>query len=256
MTEPLFTGVGVALVTLFDGSGAVDAAATAALAVRLVDSGVEGVVVAGSTGEAAALTSDERAVLTRAVRDALPARVPVITGTGAPWVGQATDHTRAAVAAGADGVLVLPPPGSLDLVSYYDAVVGVADGIPVLGYHFARMSAPGLTVAELASLPLDGVKDSSGEAVRFLEEVEVLAPARAVYTGSSALLVLAGAIGATGAILGIANAEPELSVKAFAGDGEAQLALARVERRSRRAFPSSLKELVGERFGTSTAARL
>ncbi|HJU01153.1 MAG TPA: dihydrodipicolinate synthase family protein, partial [Actinomycetes bacterium] len=60
MTEPLFTGVGVALATLFDEAGDVDAKATAAHAATLVDLGIRAVVVAGSTGEAAALTAGER----------------------------------------------------------------------------------------------------------------------------------------------------------------------------------------------------
>ncbi|MGH9136635.1 MAG: dihydrodipicolinate synthase family protein, partial [Acidimicrobiales bacterium] len=56
LQPPPFTGVGVALVTLFDDDGHVDAPATADLAARIVDTGVSAVVVAGTTGEAAALT--------------------------------------------------------------------------------------------------------------------------------------------------------------------------------------------------------
>ena len=84
MAEPVFTGVGVALVTLFDAEGEVDAAATGGLAGRLVDEGLRAVVVAGSTGEAAALDAGERAALLVAVRDAVAGRVPVIAGTGPP----------------------------------------------------------------------------------------------------------------------------------------------------------------------------
>ena len=78
MADPLFTGVGVALVTLFDDTGALDEKATADLAVRLVDLGVRGVLVAGSTGEASALDDDERRRLLDAVRAALPDAVPVL----------------------------------------------------------------------------------------------------------------------------------------------------------------------------------
>jgi 4-hydroxy-tetrahydrodipicolinate synthase len=75
----LFDGVGVALVSLFDEAGELDAPATAAHARRLVhDHGVRGAVVAGSTGEAAALDPDERTRLLTAVRDAvdIPVRSP------------------------------------------------------------------------------------------------------------------------------------------------------------------------------------
>ena len=64
----LFTGVGVALVTLFDDEGEIDAPATADHAARLVEAGVDAVVVAGTTGEAAALDADERSDLLVAVR--------------------------------------------------------------------------------------------------------------------------------------------------------------------------------------------
>jgi 4-hydroxy-tetrahydrodipicolinate synthase len=85
VTAP-FEGVGVALVTLFDDRGELDAPASADLAVRLVEAGVRAVVVAGSTGEAAALSADERSALLDAVRAAVPpsSGVPVIAGTGAP----------------------------------------------------------------------------------------------------------------------------------------------------------------------------
>src|SRR4051795_11716567 len=70
VTKPLFTGVGVALVTLFRDDGSVDAPATAEHARRLADLGIRAIVVAGSTGEAAALDADERVRVLAAVRDA------------------------------------------------------------------------------------------------------------------------------------------------------------------------------------------
>ena len=93
--EPVFRGVAVALVTLFDESLELDAEGTAELAVRLVDLGVKAVVVGGTTGEAAALDPEERSELLAAVRKALPqgSGVPVIAGTGAPSARQAARLT-------------------------------------------------------------------------------------------------------------------------------------------------------------------
>ena len=84
----VFTGVGVALVTLLDESGRVDTASTVALAADLVDRGMRGVLVAGTTGEAATLTDGERTELIEAVRGALPGDIPVIAGTGAATVAK------------------------------------------------------------------------------------------------------------------------------------------------------------------------
>ncbi|MDQ3979569.1 MAG: dihydrodipicolinate synthase family protein, partial [Actinomycetota bacterium] len=145
MTSAPFTGVGVALVTLFDDDGDLDAAATAEHAARLVELGVRAVVVAGSTGEAASLSPEERVELLAAVRAALhpSAGVPVIAGTGAPSARQAVALTAAACEHGADAVLALSPPGAADPGPYYDAVAKAAGATPVLAYHWPALSPPG-----------------------------------------------------------------------------------------------------------------
>ena len=254
MTGPLFTGVGVALVTLFDDDGELDAKATAEHAATLVELGMRAVVVAGSTGEAASLTEAERTALLEEVRRAVPSGTPVLAGTGAPSRRQAAALTRAAVEHGADGMLVLSPPGAADLPRYYEAVAAVAGEVPVLAYHYPRTSPPGIPVELLPQLPVQGVKDSSADPERLL--AERIGYQGWLYVGSSALLALAGPLGCTGAVLALANAEPERCVAAFSGDVDAQLELAKVHTAARQPFPHGLKSLVADRFGTSRAARL
>jgi 4-hydroxy-tetrahydrodipicolinate synthase len=251
----VFSGVGVALVTLFDDRLDVDAAATADLAARLVDLGLGAVVVAGSTGEAAALTPDERVALVRAVRGAVGGRVPVIAGTGAPSARQAAHLTAAAADAGADAALVLSPPGADDPRPYYDEVAKAAAGLPLLAYHFPAVSAPGIAVDVLGNLPVVGCKDSTGDPDRLLHERSAW-PDLPLYVGSSAILALAGPLGCAGAILALANAEPERCAAAFGGDAVAQLALAGAHAASKQSFPRGIKALTSARFGTSAAARL
>ncbi|MGH9245592.1 MAG: dihydrodipicolinate synthase family protein [Acidimicrobiales bacterium] len=254
MSEPIFTGVGVALLTLFDDRGDIDDAATADHAGRLVDLGVRAVVVTGSTGEAAALEPYERVALLAAVRAAVGGHVPVIAGTGAPSARQAIAHTAAAADRGADAVLVLSPPGAPDPRPYYDAVAKAATDLPLLAYHFPAASAPGIPVALLPNLPVAGCKDSSGDPERLLEELAVFD--RPIYVGSAAVLSLAGPLGCTGAILALANAEPERCIAAFAGDVAAQRELTAAHRAAKRSFPNGIKELTAARFGTSTTARM
>ncbi len=253
---PVFTGVGVPLVTLFDQSGALLAEATADHAAQLVGLGISAVVVAGSTGEAATLSDEERLRLLDQVRSAVPPEtgVPVIAGTGAPSAAQAADLTAAAVDHGADAVLVLSPPGSDDPRPYYDRVVAAAGTVAVLAYHFPTMSAPGIAVTALADLPVAGCKDSSGDAGRLLETLAVWDGA--LYTGSSALLSFAGPLGCAGAIVALANAEPERCAAAFAGDAAVQLALADAHRASGARLPVGIKELTARRFGTSVTVRV
>src|SRR3546814_18404208 len=76
---------------------------------------------------------------------------------------------------------------------------------------------PGLSVDVLGQLPVAGVKDSSGEAERLLLECDALPTG--VYTGSPALVQLAAATGCSGAILGLANVDPDGCSRAWAGDG-------------------------------------
>lgn len=253
---PVFRGVGVALVTLFGEDGSLDAAATADLAAQLAGLGVRALVVAGSTGEAVALSPEERTALLRAVRERVGPGpgVPVIAGTGAHDASTAAELTARARDDGADAVLALSPPGSEDLAGYYGAVVKAAAGIPVLGYHFPSVSAPGIPVDALPSLPIDGLKDSTAGADRLFSTLSVFH--RPLYTGSSALVALAGGVGCAGAILALANARPELCQAAFDGSLDAQRELVADHLRAKAAFPTGIKGLVAERFGTSVAYRL
>jgi 4-hydroxy-tetrahydrodipicolinate synthase len=251
---PVFTGVGVALVTLFAENGDLDAPATAGLAVRLVGLGMRGVVVAGTTGEAGTLEDDERIELVAAVRAAVPGDVPVVAGTGAAGVRRAAALTRRALDAGADAVLVLSPPGVADPRPYYDGVAKAAGDRPVLAYHFPRSAPPGIPVELLPDLPVAGIKDSSGEPERLLRELDTFRGD--VYTGAAPMLALAGAVGTTGAILALANVDPEVCVRAYAGDGAAQRALLGIHLTATSNYPVGLKTLVAERFGVSPTVRL
>jgi dihydrodipicolinate synthase/N-acetylneuraminate lyase len=250
----LFSGVGVALVTLFDGSGAVDEHATAGYAADLAGRGMRAILVCGTTGEAGALTGAERVALIRAVRAAVPPAVPVLAGTGAPSADLAIELTSAAVAAGADAVLAYPPPGSADLAQFYAAVAAAADEHPVLAYHIPWVSAPGVPVPELDELPVIGIKDSSGSADRLLDELAHYSGA--TYVGSSALLALAGPMGGAGAILALANIEPEECCRAFAGDAAAQRRLAESHLAVRAGGPAALKRILASRRGSCDVSRI
>jgi 4-hydroxy-tetrahydrodipicolinate synthase len=238
----VFTGVGVALVTLLDEDGGVDTAATADLASDLVGRGMRGVLVCGTTGEAATLTDEERVALIESVRSAVPGNIPVIAGTGATAAGRAATLTAAAAGAGADAVLAWPPPGSADLPGYFGAVAAAA-----------WISAPGIPVSALAGLPVSGQKDSSGDPNRLLDEVAHYPGA--TYVGSSAVLALAGPLGATGAILALANVEPERCCQAFAGDAAAQRELADSHLAVREGGPRAIKRILAERHNTVALSR-
>ncbi len=253
-SEPLWRGVAAALVTLFDTDGGVDHAATAAHAQRLAAAGVRAVLVAGSTGEADALTDTERVTLVTAVRHALPASVPVLAGAGGAWTGEVLARVGAVIQAGADAVLVAPPRRTADVAGCYAAVAACAGGTPVLAYHFPGVAGGAVPVEALPGLPVAGIKDSTGDAERLLRELA--AWDGWTYVGSSALVTLAGVLGATGAILAVANAYPEECLAAFDGDGAAQRRLLDAHLAAKADFPRGLKALLAERFGTPAGARM
>lgn len=215
---PLPSGVGVALVTMFDGAGAVDVPATVARAEACAAPGLSSVLVAGTTGEASRLSAEDRVVLATAVKLALP-DIPVIVGTGDPRAARALEITAALADAGVGDALLVLAPGDADPVAFYGEAGAAAGGTPVLAYHFPLVSPPGLETSVVPTLGVKGIKDSSGNTNRLAELVE--AGVR-VYVGSPTLLAVAGACGAAGALLAVANVAPRLCLEAWNGDMAAQ----------------------------------
>ncbi len=250
----VFEGVGVALATLFAEDESVDFRATAAHAVRLVDLGVAAIIVCGTTGEVDALSDDERLNLLREVKSAVGDRVPVIIGTAHASMRDTRLLTAAAAELQPAAMLVRSPPRVADPRPFYKEAADAAGSLPVLAYHYPAVSPPGIPLDLLAELPVAGCKDSSGDPTRLLATLDAFD--RPLYVGSAALLLLARGIGVTGAILALANVQPELCVAAFAGDGAAQRQLVPAHLASIRDFPHGLKATMADRFATSPRARL
>ena len=251
----LWSGPAVALVTLFDDDRGLDLDATAEHAVRLVRAGMRAVVVCGSTGEAAALTDEERIALVRAVRRVCP-DVPVVAGASGDWWRQAAERATAAVKERADAVLVAPPRGGTDLTEYFGRVADAAGSAQVLAYHFPPTAGGPVPVEALSSLPIHGIKDSSGDPERLLSELELDGWSGSTYVGAAPIALYAAALGATGAILAAANLAPEDCVAAWDGDVSAQRRLLSTHRTCRDRFPHGLKNAMAARFATPTTARL
>jgi len=104
-----FTGVGTALITPFTRDGSLDEAAVTRLARRQVDAGVHFLSPCGTTGEAPTLTEEEQLAVIKRVVAAAAGRAPVIAGTGSFSTKKTIAASKAAVAAGADGVMIVMP---------------------------------------------------------------------------------------------------------------------------------------------------
>jgi 4-hydroxy-2-oxoglutarate aldolase len=230
-------GVLAPVVTPFDGAGEVDAAGFTANIGSHLAAGLHGVVVAGSTGEAALLDEDERLQLVTLARDAVPADRTLVVGTGAESTRAVIARTRAVAARGADAVLVVAPHYYGDAVTpdaLRDHYLRVADAspVPVLLYtipKYMHFAIPADVVATLARHEnIVGMKDSSGDAALLRGYLASQSAGFKVLTGSGTLLGEALRLGAHGAILAVALFAPALSLDVLraARDGRDDVAAA------------------------------
>jgi 4-hydroxy-2-oxoglutarate aldolase len=219
-------GILAPVVTPFDRSGAVDGDGfTANLRAHLA-AGLDGIVVTGSTGEAALLDEDERLRLIELARVAVPSERTLIVGTGAESTRAVIARNRAAAERGADAVLVVAPHYYGDamtpeaLLDHYRRIAD-ASPVPVLLYtipkymHFAL--APELVAMLARHANVAGMKDSSGDGALFRRYLEARSDTFRVLTGSGTLLGDALGMGADGAILAVGLFAPALSLEVLRG---------------------------------------
>lgn len=199
------TGLITALATPFDRDGALDLDAWRRLLDWQLASGVQGVVVAGSTGEAAMLEDDEYDALLRVAVQVVAGRVPVLAGTGLSGTARTIAQSRRAAALGADLALVVTPPyvrpTQAGLLAHYRAVADQG-GLPVVLYNVPARTGVDLlpaTVAELASHPrIVGIKEAVADPARWAGLVALQDDGFRVLSGddgSAASAMLAGVDG-------------------------------------------------------------
>lgn len=199
------TGLITALATPFDEAGALDLGAWRRLLEWQLAAGVEGVVVAGSTGEASMLADDEYDLLLRTAVRIVAGRVPVLAGTGQPGTARTIAQTRRAAVSGADVALVVVPPyvrpTQAGLLAHYRAVAEQG-GLPVMLYNVPGRSVADLlpeTVAALAAHErIVGIKEAVADPERIAALVALRGPGFRVLGGddsTAARSLLAGADG-------------------------------------------------------------
>jgi 4-hydroxy-tetrahydrodipicolinate synthase len=194
-----------AMVTPFAPDGSLDLPAAARLANHLVDSGCDGLVVSGTTGESPTTTDAEKLALLRAVLEAVGDRARVIAGAGSYDTAHSIHLAKACAAEGANGLLVVTPyysrPPQAGLVAHFTAVAD-ATPLPVLLYDIPPRSVVPIefeTLRVLAAHPnIVGVKDAKGDlhgGAQLMAETGL-----AYYSGDDALNLPWLAMGATGFI--------------------------------------------------------
>lgn len=194
-----------AVATPFREDGAVDLDAFRRLCLHLVENGSDGVVVAGTTGEAPTLTDDERLELYAAAVDSVGARATVIAGTGTYSTAHSVHLTEQAHELGVDGFLVVTPyynkPPVAGIIAHFRAVAEVSDR-PIIVYNIPQRVVLNLepeTLAALAEIPtVRAVKQATADlnqAKRIVQETDL-----ALYAGNDDLLLPFLQLGGTGGI--------------------------------------------------------
>jgi len=220
----LLEGISPPLVTPLLADGGLDEPGLRRLIDYVITGGVHGIVVLGSSGEAALLLPDVRRRVVEITVEQAAGRVPVVVGTGEPGTALTVQTTRHAKQAGASGAIVVPPfyyPHDQDAVKRHYRTVRELGELPVLAYHIPGMTKVPVeadTLLELAAEgTLTGVKDSAGNFAYYQRIVDGTRsnPAFAALQGSDQFLFSGLFYGGDGAISVISQVAPKVMVALY-----------------------------------------
>jgi 4-hydroxy-tetrahydrodipicolinate synthase len=222
-----------ALATPFTAAGEMDLAAWPRLLDAQLAAGTRAVVVAGSTGEAAALDDREYAWLIESAVSLIGGRIPVLAGTGQSSTAKTIAQTRLARESGADIALVVTPPyvrpTQPGLVAHYQEVAAHG-GLPVVLYNVPGRTGCDLlpaTVAQLCTLPnIIGLKEARGDQPRWAELYPLASPTFSLLSGDDPTFVQAVRGGASGVISVASNVVPATFARicSLLADGQVEAA--------------------------------
>ncbi len=228
MKKTIFKGIATALITPFDENG-IAWDQFGKMIDWQIESGINALVICGTTGEASTLTDDEhRDAIAYAAKRAA-GRVPIIAGTGSNDTGYAKDLTKCACEAGADAVLVVTP--------YYNKATqkgliqmftDIADNstAPVILYNVPSRTGVNIEPTTYKVLAdhenIVGIKEANGNLSKIVETMSYVHEKLDLYSGNDDQIVPLMSLGGIGAISVLSNIMPsqtvEITDKYFAGD--------------------------------------
>lgn len=226
--KTIFQGVATAIVTPMNENG-VDYDAFGRLIDWQIEQGINGLVVAGTTGEGSTLSDEEhREVLAYAVKR-INGRVPCIAGTGSNDTAYAIELTKYACSIGCDAMLVVTPyynkATQKGLVKMFNAIAD-ASTKPIIVYNIPSRTGVNIepaTFVELAKHPrIAAIKEASGNLSKMVEEFALLDGSLDIYSGNDDQIVPTLSMGGKGVISVLSNIMPKETVAMcdafFAGD--------------------------------------
>jgi 4-hydroxy-tetrahydrodipicolinate synthase len=225
----MFKGSMVALVTPMHADGALDKKSLHDLLEWHIASDTQGIIVLGTTGEAATLHDEEHEEIIALTVKQVAGRVPVIAGTGTNSTATTIKRTQAAQKAGVDACLVVTPyyikPTQNGLFQHYKAV-SENTSVPIILYNVPGRTGCDIlpeTVGNLSSLAnIIGIKDATGKLERGIEISERCGKDFLIFSGddeTASLLMLAGAHGVISVTANIAPTQMQaLCIAALSGN--------------------------------------
>ena len=211
-------GFHAAITTPFAEDGTVDLDAFGSHVAWLAEAGLDGVFVAGTTGEGVLLEEDEVAALVQRAVGEAPAGLRVTAQVGRPSTPATARLARRAIELGADAIAAYVPwfypAGDAEVRTHFLGLLEAAGDTPAFTYNIPRRTVNDLTpelLAELARAGFAGMKDLTDDFARHEAYLDALdGQPFALYVGSEPLVLRAFRRGAAGAITGLAGCRPEL----------------------------------------------
>lgn len=202
-----FGSVLTAMVTPFDQNLQVNYHAAQELALKLIESGSDGLVVAGTTGESPTLSKKEKLMLFQAVVEAVGGKATVIAGTGSYDTAESCELTKEAEKTGIDGVMLVAPyynkPSQEGLYQHFKTVAAITS-LPIILYNIPGRTGVNVSVenmVKLAALPnLVAIKEASGNLSQVSELYEKAPKELLIYSGDDALTLPVLSVGGVGVI--------------------------------------------------------
>lgn len=219
MKKTVFRGVATALITPFDENG-INYEQFGRIIDWQIESGINGLVVCGTTGEASTMTDDEHRDAIAFAAKRVAGRVPVIAGTGSNDTAYAMDLVRCACEAGADAALVVTPYyNKATQRGLYEMFTSIADysKIPVILYNVPSRTGVNIEPQIYRALAdhdnIVGIKEAGGNLSKIVETMSYVHDKLDLYSGNDDQIVPLMSLGGNGVISVLSNIMPSQTVE-------------------------------------------
>lgn len=218
MKKPYFGRLLTAMVTPFNADGSINYEAGADFADWLLSNGSDGLVVEGSTGEAATMDMDEKIKFMQTIVARVNGRAKIVAGAGTNCTASTIDLVKKMEACGVDGVLVVGPYYNKPTQEgYYQhfAAVAKATKLPIIVYNVPGRTGGNIAPETVARLAADfsnivAIKEAAGNVAQTAELYRVLPEDFSIYSGDDGLILPFLSVGACGLISVLANVNGNL----------------------------------------------